>query len=448
MDRAAFLTEIEGFDVIGRPTAERLARRAEEQVFPKGAHILTKGEPGDCMYVVVSGRVEVPIMDKQGRQQLVVRLGPRQIFGEMALLTGDPRTADVHAATDCTCLKLDRRVVDELITDYPEVAQLLTAILGERLLRSQSIHQIGKYKLTGELGRGSMSIVYEGVHPDLERTVAVKMLSHELVCRGNFGRQFRQEAKIIGRLRHPHVVEVYDIEQAYATHFIVMERLSGRSLDVWLEENGPPAPEKARHILRQVASALAAAHEQGIVHRDVKPANIIISDKGDVKLTDFGLALDLEGEDGSEAAIQFSGTPAYMAPEQIKGEKVDVRTDIYAFGIMAYELLTGRPPFQGRLPEILAAHRDRPVPRLELESGEVPVDLEEVVRRSTAKDPNQRFASCDEILEILSDASPTVGFRIKRLSLLYESHREDEVEILVRRLKEAAAEIDGLEVTE
>ena len=447
MDRAAFLTQIEGFDVIGRPTAERLARRAVEESFAQGTQILKKGEPGDCMYVLISGRVEVPIYDSAGRPKVVVRLGPRQVFGEMALLTGEPRTADVLAAADCRCLKLDRRMVDELIAEYPEVAQLLTAILGERLLRSESIRQIGKYKLTGELGRGSMSIVYEGLHPELERSVAVKMLSHELVCRGNFRQQFQQEAKIIGRLRHPHIVEVYDTEQAYATLFIVMESLHGSSLDAWIRKHGPPSADRARMILRQVASALAEAHGQGIVHRDLKPANIVMLDNGDIKLTDFGLALDLSGQGAQEDAIQFSGTPAYMAPEQIEGKPVDARTDIYAFGIMAYELLMGQPPFMGRLSQILTAHREMPVPPLDLPGGAVPADLEEVVRLSTAKDPRDRFQSCAEILAILSDTAPTVGFKVKKLTFVYESQRQAEVERLLDRLRREASEIEGLQIT-
>ena len=445
MDRVAFLQGIEGFEVVARPAAERLAERAEEVVFAPGTHILKKGEPGDCMFVVVSGRVEVPISDSQGRE-LLIKLGPRQIFGEMALLTGEARTADVFASTQCVCLKLGRREVQTLIDGYPEVAQLLTAILGERLLRSDSIQVIGKYKLTGELGRGSMSIVYEGFHPELERVVAVKMLSHELVCRGNFREHFRQEAKIISRLRHPNVVEVYDTEHAYATLFIVMERLRGLPLDEWIAQNGPPAVDGARRILCQVASALAAAHDQGIVHRDVKPANIMISKEGDVKLTDFGLALDLSDEEADDGEVPFSGTPAYMSPEQIDGGKVGIATDIYALGIMAYELLTGKQPFGGRIHEILNAHRSAQIPSLSLSLAAVPPDLEELILKATAKKPESRFASCHDIVDLLSGNMPTMGFRMKHLTLTYNSRQEEEVEALLDEFRRRAAEIEGVEV--
>ena len=447
MDVASFLTDIEGFDSLGREAAQRLVGHVVEVSFEKGSHILKKGDPGDCMYVLISGRVEIPIYEPDGREKLVVRLGPRQMFGEMALLTGESRTADVFAASNCRCIKLYRDVVEELIADHPEVAQLLTAILGERLLRSGHIRQIGKYKLTGELGRGSMSIVYEGIHPELERTVAVKMLSHELVCRTNFRDHFRNEAKIISRLRHPHIVEVFDTEQAYATLFIVMERLHGIPLDEWIESRGPLEADAARDILRQVASALAAAHRQGIVHRDVKPSNIMISRDGLVKLTDFGLALDLHGASSDQIAQPFSGTPAYMAPEQIDGAEIDARTDIYSLGIMAYELITGRQPFTGPIHRVLQAHREEPVPPLSVSRVGLPTDLEEVVRRATAKDPRARFASCDEIHQLLSGDASSVGLSTRTLTFVYDPRRESEVERLIETCREAAEGLDGVDVS-
>ena len=446
MDIAAFLTEIEGFDALGRDAVGRLASHVVEERFEKGSYIIKKGDVGDCMYVIKEGRVEVPIYHPDGREKLVVRLGPRQIFGEMALLTGEARTADVVAASNCRCIKLYRDVVEELIAEHPEVAQLLTAILGERLLRSGNIRQIGKYKLTGELGRGSMSIVYEGIHPDLERTVAVKMLSHELVCRTNFRDHFRNEAKIIGRLRHPHIVEVFDTEQAYATLFIVMERIQGTPLDEWIQQRGSLDPDAARGILRQVASALAAAHRQGIVHRDVKPANIMITPEGMVKLTDFGLALDISGEGPEQHEVPFSGTPAYMAPEQIEGHKVDARTDIYSFGIMAYELLTGRQPFTGSIHAVLNAHRNEAVPPLKLSLGAMPTDLEEVVRRATAKNPESRFSSCDQIHQLLSGDVSTVGLARKMLTFVYEPEHEADVDRLIDECRRRVAGMDGVEI--
>ncbi len=447
MDIAAFLTDIEGFDALGREAALRLVAHVVEQEFKKGSHILKKGDPGDCMYVLISGRVEIPIYEPDGREKLVVRLGPRQMFGEMALLTGESRTADVFAASNCRCIKLYRDVVEELIAEFPEVAQLLTAILGERLLRSGHIRQIGKYKLTGELGRGSMSIVYEGIHPELERTVAIKMLSHELVCRTNFRDHFRNEAKIISRLRHPHIVEVFDTEQAYATLFIVMERLHGIPLDAWIEDRGPLGPDEARDILRQVASALAAAHRQGIVHRDVKPSNIMISTEGLVKLTDFGLALDLHGGSADQMEQPFSGTPAYMAPEQIEGGQIDGRTDIYSLGIMAFELITGRQPFTGPIHQVLQAHCDQAVPEFRSSCVDLPADLEEVVRRATAKDPKARFASCDEIHQLLSGDVSSVGLSTRTLTFVFDPRRTAEVERLIETCRESALGLDGVDVS-
>lgn len=445
MDITSFLTEVEVFQNLGPRAAARVAERATEEFYQPGTTIIQRGTPGESMYVIVEGHALVPVLDEEGKEQFVAQLGPKQVFGEMALLTGEVRSADVIAATSCRCLVLRRDVVDELITQHTEVAQLLTAILGERLVKSGTIRQIGKYQLTGELGRGGMSIVYEGFHPVLERVVAIKMLSHQLAYRPTFRERFANEARLISRLRHPHIVDVYDTESAFATFFIVMERLRGMSLEATLETQGHLSPDRTRHILRELASALKEAHRHGVVHRDVKPSNIMIDTDGQVKLMDFGLAMDVGDRDDPETG-KMSGTPLYMAPEQIRGAAIDGRTDIYALGVMAYELLTGKPPFLGKLHEVLDDHETKPIPSPRASVPDLPDDLEEFVRRAAAKAPEDRFQSCDELLSFLAPPKAQEKLAVKTLTFVYDPAQEAAVDELITDCRKRAAHVGNLEV--
>ena len=224
---AEFLLSVEAFRSLSAPSAERLAALVQLRNFAPGDIILRRGDPGDSMFIVRTGQVFVPVLDENGKQQFLVQLSARHIFGEMALLTGEPRTADVVAGSDCSCITIPRETLLPLLSEHPSVASFLTEILGKRLMEQGGVRQVGKYKLVGEIARGGMAVVYEGIHPTLGRPVAIKMLSHALVYQRHFADRFRNEARIIGSLRHPGIVEVFDCEEAYATIFIIMEKLAG-----------------------------------------------------------------------------------------------------------------------------------------------------------------------------------------------------------------------------
>ncbi len=423
------LRSMEVFSDLERESIDRLAEHIEQVRFEGGTKVIQRGDPGDCMYVLASGEVEIPVQAR-GRGAFSVTLGPGQIFGEMALLTGEPRFTDVLARTDCLCLKLDKDAVYDLIGVEPGVARLLTTILGKRLVESGQIDQVGKYRLVGELGSGGMSTVYEGLHPSLERPVAIKMLSHELVCRPHFIDQFRREARILATLSHPNIVEVLDTEEAYATLFIIMEKLSGVNLERFIANQGKCEADQARDILRQVASALHFAHSRGVVHRDIKPSNIMITPEGRVKLTDFGIAVHREGEssmddeaeEDEEITDSVTGTPAYMAPEQILGQALDGRSDIYALGIVGYKMLAGKTPFRGSDKSVLVQQVQLDLPDIRRLCPDVPEDLAQLVSRATAKDPEDRFQSAAEILELIGAASESFSsstLSVSTLTLLY-----------------------------
>ncbi len=449
------LRSMEIFQELDSSSIERLAERMEETRFEGGTLVIQRGAPGDCMYVLASGEVEIPIHGKGLRGDYSVTLGPGQIFGEMALLTGEPRFADVMARTDCYCLRLDKDAVYELIGVAPPVARLLTTILGKRLVESGQIDAVGKYKLVGELGKGGMSTVYEGLHPSLDRPVAIKMLSHELVCRPEFIEQFRREARILATLSHPNIVDVLDTEEAFATLFIIMEKIAGVNLERFIANQGRCEPDQARDILRQVASALYFAHSRGVVHRDIKPSNIMITPEGRVKLTDFGIAVHREGESSldDEAELEdeptdsVTGTPAYMAPEQILGQPVDGRSDIYALGIVGYKMLAGRTPFRGSDKSVLVQQVQLPLPDLRTIHSDIPDDLADFVARATAKDPEDRFQNVAEILAVIGTSEASVSsstLSVSTMTLLYPPWRQAAVEVLLDDFRRRADRIPDL----
>ena len=267
------------------------------------------------------------------------------------------------------------------------------------------------YELVSQIGSGATGVVYAARRPEQERRFAVKViheaLGHMPILRGRFAR----EARALAKLSHERVVEIIDVGVEDDLPFIVMEHLDGQTLEDALYAL-PLAPVVALDVTRQVLEALAFAHEREIVHRDLKPANIFLLEEPGtvVKVLDFGLAKFLSAEElDAEGTLtrkgRVVGTPAYMAPEQISGISLDVRADIYACGVLLYELLADRRPFDyDRRSQLLKAHLFEPVPRMgDVRHGlRVAPELEDVVRRALAKDPAERFANGAEMLAALA----------------------------------------------
>ncbi len=451
-DIASFLRTCEAFSSLSVDSAQRLSAFMKTVAYKAGEYVVRRGEAGDRFFVVRSGSVSVPIFDANGRRQFIAHLTEGQVFGEMALLTGEPRNADVVAATDTECLVIDRDTADELFSEHPEVASFMTTILGERLLQSGGIREVGKYRLTGELGRGGMAIVYEGIHPQLDRAVAIKMLSHSLVYRRHFAERFRNEGRAIAGLRHPNIVEVFDIEEAYATVFIVMEKLSGMDVERILDERGRMEPGEVRRVIRDTASALQYAHDAGIVHRDVKPSNIVIEPNDRVKLTDFGIAAISGVEENlSQDKGMYLGTPAYSSPEHAMGKIVDGRSDIYALGIVAYEMLLGHPPFDSDdSTELLLKHVHDPLEPPRTYDPSIPKDLEDFIMKACAKRPEERWQSCREIVEFFDRLDHRLtaprSVRVKTVTFVYTPEVEADVERLTSVIRTMAEPVEGLVV--
>jgi CRP-like cAMP-binding protein len=451
MSVAQFLKSVEAFRSLSEEDALRLGERVDTRTYAAGDTIIRRGDPGDCMFVISKGWVRVPILDEIGKQAYMAQLGERQFFGEMALLTGEPRNADVVAGSDCTCIVIPDKALKDLIAQYPKVAAFLTEILGERLMSVNGIRQVGKYKLIGALGRGGAAYVYEGVHPTLDRAVAVKMLSHTLVYSSHWAERFRNEAKIIASLRHPNIVEVYDAEEAYATFFIVMEKFTGADLGKRLIRKQMLSFDEVRDVICQVASALEYAHDSGVVHRDVKPSNIVINLDGTVKLTDFGIAFLPEFERQLQQDVTKAlGTATYMSPEQVMAKKLDGRSDIYSLGIVAYELLTGRPPYESHSArEVLEMHVNQTVPSPRVLNPKVPEDLEEFVLKATQRSPRKRFDTCADVLAFFNRSGQSAfgySLSVATVTFVYQPDKAARVERLIEEVRKKARGVRGLMV--
>jgi len=265
-----------------------------------------------------------------------------------------------------------------------------------------AFEKLGRYEILEKLGNGGFGTVFKAHDKDLDRPVAIKILHPHLVNQSGFIERFYREARAAAKLEHPYIVPIYEVGEAEGRHFIVMRYLEGRGLDDLLEQRHKPlSMEQSLAILEDVASALNYAHRRGIVHRDVKPSNIFITATGAV-LTDFGIVRVLDDVSRVTATGQALGTPEYMAPEQIKGEDVSPQTDVYALGIVAYEMLTGKVPFTGNTPfAIQEGHVHRTfTPPHEINS-EIPPAINLVFERVLAKRPNDRYAQANDFVKAL-----------------------------------------------
>ncbi len=271
---------------------------------------------------------------------------------------------------------------------------------------------VGPYRIEQMLGRGGMGVVYHGTHERLGRQVAIKELAPELTQQPEFKDRFFSEARTQARLHHPNIVTVFDLLEEQGEFFIVMEYVAGRTCDELLKESAGRGlgMGEAVGIFSQVLSALDYAHSEGVIHRDVKPSNVLLTADGRVKLMDFGIAL-LVGDKRLTSSQASIGTPIYMSPEQIlRPREMDHRTDIYSAAIVFYEMLAGAPPFDAEsMYEINKLQIESPPPDLSARNPRVPAAVTAVVERALAKRPDDRFASAGEMLRALREALPAAA---------------------------------------
>ena len=265
---------------------------------------------------------------------------------------------------------------------------------------------IGKYTITRKIGEGGMASVYEGIHEKLGTKVAIKILSPILARNPQLRQRFENEANFMASLSHPHITRVLDVEEQDETLAIIMELLEGEDLDARVKRTGPLSTNEVKMLFTQVLNAFDYAHSKGIVHRDIKPANIFIDKNNQVKILDFGIAkLFGTGNEMTQTGTQM-GTPVYMSPEQVRGEKsIDHRSDIYALGVTLYFALTGKAPYESAEEssyEIFTKIINEPIPNLD---NDPTYDV--IIQKAVSKDRNERYQSVLEMLKEMDTSAAT-----------------------------------------
>ncbi len=268
-----------------------------------------------------------------------------------------------------------------------------------------------RYKVLEEIGRGGMGIVYRAIYTPLERTVAVKVLSPSLTHNPRFLEYFQKEAMDGAGLNHPNIVRIYDIGQEGNTHFISMELVEGETLRELISREAPLPPQRVFELLSPVADALDYAHRDGLIHRDIKPGNILITSEGMIKLTDFGIA---GAPDGAEAGKGILGTPDYISPEQALGRKVTASADIYSLGVVAFRCLTGKLPFNSKSAlGMVYMHAHQKPEGIAGVRRNLPFKLGHVISKALAKNPLERYKEAGEFLDEMGDAVKSRSFRME-----------------------------------
>ncbi len=379
-----------------------------------GERFVVQGEVENTAYIIQRGSCLV-IVEKDSELHPVDHYGEGDIVGGLGILTGEPRRAHVEAETDMDLWVLTKAQFDEITMKDPALLNFITELVADRLdsRRPTAYRTIGKYVATDIIGHGAFSIVYKGEHKDLSMPVVIKMMRHDLALYPEFINSFRNEAKTIASLNHDHIVKVYDFDERYRTLFIIMEYVQGDSLKDMISHLRALPPKLAVNFLDQICSALEYAHQRGIVHRDINPSNIIVQPDDQLKIFDFGLACPTGTEDFSS-----TGTVFYMAPEQIDGDPVDPRTDIYALGITAYEMVTGRRPFpEDDLKSLLDLHLSHNIPDPARIVPDLPALLRDFIVKAGRRNPAERYQNVAEAIEDLQPLVREFGLTNKDLSM-------------------------------
>jgi serine/threonine protein kinase len=411
-----FLLRTKLFSTLPLEAITPLLQSMKIKHFNAGDRIIQQGEEGAHFYFILDGSCNVNL-EKNDMLYKLAHLTVGDIFGEMAVVTGEHRSAHVDAETDMDVLSMSRKQFEALSEKYPDLRDFLSEVITHRLSNSKitADKRIGKYIINEMIDLGGFGIVYKGVHSTLHMPVAVKMLKHSNAMDPDFLEIFRNEAKTIARLNHANIIRIYDIEELYKTIFIVTEYLEGSTLQSILESTPNLPLVKILDITMQICYGLEYAHRQGIIHQDINPNNIFIQSDGQVKIIDFGLACPPGNLDCN---FLFPGTIYYIAPEQINGEPVDERTDIYTLGITVYEMITGKRPFtEDDLRNLINLHLHEDFATLNISIPNMPEELNNFFMKTIRKEPSERFKNISEILNELIPLADKLGIKAQTSSV-------------------------------
>lgn len=289
-----------------------------------------------------------------------------------------------------------------------------------------------RYEIESVLGIGGMAIVYKAYDRQMGRPVAVKVLRDDVAMDAESRKQFRKEYQAVGKLSHPNIRAVYDVVVSGDTEYIVMEYVDGINLKQYMKKNGPLSWQEALYFSTQIAQALRHAHSRNIVHLDIKPQNIMLPRDGSVKIADFGIAQMDEPMEGGSAADEAVGSIHYISPEQARGEAVDARSDIFSLGIVMYEMLTGRLPFDGDTVEQVAVQHYSVIPDAPSQiNPDVPLELEGITLRAMEPDPDDRYPTADDMLADLNDFSQAMSRASEKAAVTPAEDTQDKVPVRI-----------------
>ncbi len=413
-----------------------------------GTRFVTQGSTTDEAYIIQQGTA-IELVEMGGVLHTAAFRAEGDIVGIMGILTGGAHTTHIEAETDMEVWILPRERFGRISEEDPDLHIFLTELVADRFetMRPIARMRIGKYEATEIIGRDAYSIVYRGHHVDLNLPVVIKMMHHDLAFNEEFNISFRNEAKIIASLDHENICRIYDIEEQYKTLFIIMEYVQGKPLEERMKAGtGALSSEEVVNLLVGICKGLDYAHGRGLIHRDINPKNIILGERERVvKIVDFGLACPMIREN-----FETVGTIHYAAPEQLDGLSIDQRTDIYALGIMAYEMVTGEKPFRKeKLEKVMEAHMNCEIPDPAEITTYLPGLLRAFIIKACRRNPEERFQNVGEILELLVPlANETVGSIVRPargsskciLEIFYDAAYRKELEGLLREFNIKAAE--------
>lgn len=342
----------EPFSGLPAELLDKLLARMTEISFEKGEKLIRQDIRANSLQLILEGRAGVVVVAGMDVPTEVAEVTVGDVIGEMALISGEPTSADVVARTPVRALELPADCFHELARQHPEIAVVLTRLIAKRLGRSDTDALGGKlihgYRIVRCVGRGGMAMVYEAARETDGKRFALKMMSHKLAYDTTALSRFREETKIVASFDHENLTRLIDGFSAYGTQFLVMEYCAGPGLDRVTASRQPIAERLVRPIVGQLAGALGYVHGCGVLHRDVKPSNTMLAEEGRIKLIDFGVARPIGQSDDRTRTLETSivGTPFYMAPEQLdESTEIDQRIDNYSLACMTYELLAGERLF-------------------------------------------------------------------------------------------------------
>ncbi|MGI9472657.1 MAG: protein kinase domain-containing protein [Rubripirellula sp.] len=385
------------FNGLSEAARDGLEQKLERKSFAKGDQLLEQGEPARGLHLILDGHVD--IIDVAAGERIDCD-GAGSVLGEMSLLTNQPCSADVVATSDVEALVLSAQGYSDLKSQHPELEIAISQLVSDRLGGRRRDALCGKvldhYELIQCINRGGMGVVYEAKDIDTGGHVALKMLRHRFIYDDQMQSRFDLEAQLLEELQHPNVVTLRGNFLAYRTRFLVLDLCDGADLARVLRGRGALDEPTVRALLGQIAAGLQHAHSAGVIHRDVKPANVLVDRNGQTRLTDFGLSKLIESELLEGKAV---GTPSYMPPEQFRTSDLGPESDWYSLGCLIYEMLTGEVLFQPKSWIQMFDAKRQTSPSDEWPEVNVSTELRQIIHGSLHPDPRRRRLDLDQLAE-------------------------------------------------